>query len=197
MGHLTVREASLADASRILEIYAPYIRETTYTFEYEVPSLTEFEQRMKGIMKRYPYLVCEEQGRVIAYAYAGTYMSRAAYDWCADLSVYVAQEKRGGGAGTLLYRVLFAILKEMQIQNLYAVITGENQRSVQFHKGLGFETFAVYQNVGYKHGKWLNVCWMQKFLGEHEKSPERVVWAPELGRTRIQEIICSCIEECS
>lgn len=195
MNHFTVREASLADASHILEIYAPYVRETTFTFEYEVPSLSEFEKRMAGIMERFPYLVCEEDGRIIGYAYAGTYMSRAAYDWCADLSVYVDQEYRGRGAGTLLYRVLFAILKEMQIQNLYAVITGENQRSVQFHKGLGFETFAVYQNVGYKHGKWLDVLWMQMFLGEHALPPAKVIWAPELPSGRIEELIKQTLEE--
>lgn len=195
MGHLTVREASLADASRILEIYTPYILETTYTFEYEVPSLTEFEQRLARIMERFPWLVCEEEGRIVAYAYAGTYMSRAAYDWCADLSIYVEQQKRGQGISLLLYRALFAVLKEMHIQNLYAVITEENQESVRFHEKLGFEIFAVYSKVGYKHGKWLDVIWMQAFLGEHSLPPEPVIWAPELPEGKVREMIRQSIEE--
>lgn len=195
MSYFTVREASPEDASRILEIYAPYVRETTFTFEYEVPSLAEFEQRMAGIMERFPYLVCEDEGRVIAYAYAGTYMTRAAYDWCVDLSVYTDPEERGRGAGTMLYRALFSVLKEMHIQNLYAVITGENQQSVQFHRKLGFETFAVYSKVGYKHGKWLDVFWMQAFLGEHEQPPKKVVWAPDLPCGRVKELIRQALEE--
>ncbi len=194
MSQLYIREASLKDASRIWEIYAPYIRETTYTFEYEVPTLAEFEKRMAGIMERFPWLVCEEEGEIIGYAYADTYGVRAAYDWCVDLSVYVDMKKRGKGAGALLYRALFAVLKEMHFQNLYAVITGENTGSVEFHEKLGFETFAVYPKAGYKFGKWLDVIWMQLFLGEHENPPQSVIWAKDLERGRISEVVRDYME---
>lgn len=189
MSKLHIREASIKDASRILEIYAPYIRETTYSFEYKVPTLQEFEARMAGIMKRYPFLVCEEEGGIIGYAYADTYGIRAAYDWCADLSIYVDKNHRGKGIGARLYRKLFAILKEMHLQNLYAVITGENNVSVCFHEKLGFEIFAVYPKSGYKFGKWLDVIWMQICLGEHENPPKSVIWAPDLDPGQIETIL--------
>jgi len=195
MSRFSIREASLRDASRILEIYAPYITDTAITFEYEVPSLTEFEERMERIRKRFPYLVCEEDGLVIGYAYADTYMIRAAYDWCVDLSVYVDREKRNCGAGTLLYKALLALLKEMHIQNAYAVITGCNERSLDFHRKLGFETFAVFKNTGYKHGTWLDVTWMEYFLGEHEEKPKPVIWAPDLPALQRAQIIKQVTEE--
>jgi len=189
MSKLHIREASLEDASRILEIYAPYIRETTYSFEYEVPTLKEFEVRMEGIMKRYPFLVCEEHGIIVGYAYADTYGIRTAYDWCADASIYVDKEHRKKGIGAYLYRNLFEILKEMHVQNVYAVITGENMNSVAFHEKMGFETFAVYPKSGYKFGKWLDVIWMQIFLGEHENLPQNVVWAPDLPQGKVDEVL--------
>lgn len=171
MSALTVREASLDDASRILEIYAPYITDTVISFEYEIPDIDAFRERMRGIMRRFPYLVCEEDGRVIGYAYAGTYMTRPAYDWCAEVSIYVDRERRGCGAGKLLYKSLFGILKERGFQNLYAVITAENKESIAFHKSLGFEPFAVFEKVGYKQGRWLDVAWLQLFLGDHKENP--------------------------
>lgn len=176
MSELIIREASLKDASRILEIYKPYITDTTITFEYEVPSLSEFEARIQRIQERFPYLVCELDGEIVGYAYADTYMIRAAYDWCAELSVYVDRDRRGAGVGRALYEALFRLLKEMHIINLYAVITEENDKSVAFHKKLGFETFAVYKNSGYKHGKWLDVIWMELCLSEHKENPKPVVW---------------------
>ena len=189
MSKFYIREASLKDASRILEIYAPYIQETTYSFEYEVPTLPEFEKRMAGIMEKYPWLVCEEDGEIIGYAYADMYAVRKAYEWCADLSVYVDREHRGSGAGALLYKILIAVLKEMHFQNLYAVITGENMGSVAFHEKMGFETFAVYPKSGYKFGKWLDVIWMQLFINGHENPPREIQWISELPEGTVAEII--------
>lgn len=177
MNDLNIREASVRDALRLLEIYGPYVTDTVITFEYEVPSLEEFTSRICNIQKRYPYLVCEEAGRVIGYAYADTYMIRPAYDWCAEISIYVDKDCRGKGAGKALYKALFKKLKEMHILNLYAVITSENEKSIKFHKNLGFETFAVFEKAGYKQGRWLDVTWMQLFLDEHMVPPESVSWA--------------------
>lgn len=179
MSNLSIREVSRGDASRLLEIYRPYVTDTTITFEYEVPSLKEFTSRIEKIQKRYPYLVCEKEGRIIGYAYGDTYMIHPAYDWCAEVSIYVDREERGKGAGRKLYEALFEELRRMHVLNLYAVITSENEKSLEFHGKLGFETFAVFEKAGYKHGKWLDVTWMQKFLGEHKDCPERVIWAEE------------------
>lgn len=177
MNDLIIREASVRDALRLLEIYTPYVTDTVITFEYEVPSLEEFTSRICKIQKRYPYLVCEEAGRVIGYAYADTYMIRPAYDWCAEISIYVDRDCRGRGAGRALYEALLKKLKEMHILNLYAVITSENEPSLNFHNNLGFETFAVFEKAGYKQGRWLDVTWMQLFLGDHKVPPESVSWA--------------------
>jgi len=195
MRHFCIREASLRDAPRILEIYAPYITDTVITFEYEVPDLPEFTRRMEQIKRRFPYLVCEEEGEIVGYAYADTYMIRAAYDWCAELSIYVDREKRGLGAGTLLYKALLSLLKEMGIQNVYAVITGSNEKSLDFHRSLGFETFAVFRKSGYKHGSWLDVTWMESHLGTHEEPPGQVVWWPDFEALQRERLIKQVTEE--
>ena len=181
MNDLIIREASPSDASRLLAIYRPYVTDTTITFEYEVPSLNEFTSRMEKIRKRYPYLVCEEDGQIIGYAYADTYMIRPAYDWCAEVSIYVDREKRGMGVGKKPHESLFARLREMHVLNLYAVITSENEKSLAFHEKLGFQNFAVFEKAGYKQGRWLDVTWMQLFLGEHKEHPEKVIWAEEMN----------------
>lgn len=188
MNDLIIREACSEDASRLLAIYSPYVTDTVITFEYEIPSLEEFTSRIRKIQKRYPYLVCEEAGGIIGYAYADTYMIRPAYDWCAEISIYVDRECRGRGAGKALYEALFKRMRAMHVLNLYAVITSENGESLKFHEKLGFETFAVFKKAGYKQGRWLDVTWMQLFLGEHAIPPERVSWAEEEnGRKKMHE----------
>ena len=106
MQDITIRNASLADAPRILEIYAWYVEHTVITFEYDVPSLEEFEGRMRRTMQKYPYLVIERDGRVEGYAYAGPFKERAAYDWCCELSIYLAQDARKCGMGRRLYAAM-------------------------------------------------------------------------------------------
>ena len=90
---LTIRPASLSDAQAIQAIYAPYVEKTAITFEYEVPSIQEFEKRICKTLEKYPYLVAEENGQVLGYAYASTYYARTAYDWTTELSIYVAKER--------------------------------------------------------------------------------------------------------
>ena len=106
MSDITIRNATLADAPRILEIYAYYVEHTVITFEYDVPSLAEFEGRMRDIMKKYPYLVIERDGRIEGYAYAHAFVGRAAYDWAAELTIYLDHDARRGGLGRVLYEAL-------------------------------------------------------------------------------------------
>lgn len=106
MSDITIRNATLADAPRILEIYAYYVEHTVITFEYDVPSLAEFEGRMRDIMKKYPYLVIERDGRIEGYAYAHAFVGRAAYDWAAELTIYLDHDARRGGVGRVLYEAL-------------------------------------------------------------------------------------------
>ena len=122
MSDITIRNATLADAPRILEIYAYYVEHTVITFEYDVPSLAEFEGRMRDIMKKYPYLVIERDGRIEGYAYAHAFVGRAAYDWAAELTIYLDHDARRGGMGRVLYEALADRLKAMGVLNLYACI---------------------------------------------------------------------------
>ena len=122
MSDITIRNATLADAPRILEIYAYYVEHTVITFEYDVPSLAEFEGRMRAIMQKYPYLVIERDGRIEGYAYAHAFVGRAAYDWAAELTIYLDHDARRGGMGRVLYEALADRLKAMGVLNLYACI---------------------------------------------------------------------------
>ena len=145
MQDITIRNASLADAPRILEIYAWYVEHTVITFEYDVPSLEEFEGRMRRTMQKYPYLVIERDGRVEGYTYAGPFVGRAAYDWACELTIYLDHDARKHGMGRALYEALADRLQAMGILNLYACIgypQAEDEyltrNSARFHEHLGF-----------------------------------------------------------
>lgn len=122
MSTITVRDAKIEDAARILEIYAYYVEYTVISFEWDVPSLEEFENRMRDIMKKYPYLVIEQDGKIEGYAYAHAFVGRAAYDWSSELTIYLDPNARKGGLGRRLYEELADRLKKMGILNLYACI---------------------------------------------------------------------------
>ncbi|MBE8951644.1 MAG: GNAT family N-acetyltransferase, partial [Quinella sp. 1Q7] len=141
---LTIRKAELKDAEELLSIYAPYVEKTAVTFEYEVPSLEEFQNRMKGIMERYPYLVAEKEGRIIGYAYTCRFHPRDAYQWCAETAIYLEMDQRHHGAGRALYRRLEDISVLQGIRNLNACIAypeGEDPYldlgSPLFHEKMG------------------------------------------------------------
>ena len=159
-----LRIATEADVPAILNIYGPYVLTSTATFEYTVPSREEFGDRFRRITARFPWLVYEEEGVILGYAYASAPFTRAAYDWCAEPSVYLRPEARGRGIGRALYRALEAILKYQGFQLLYALVTGENTASLAFHSALGYETLAVFPDCGFKFGRWLALNWLQKRL---------------------------------
>ena len=181
--NITVRNAKLSDAPRILEIYTYYVENTVITFEYDVPSLEEFENRMRDIMKKYPYLVIERDGKIEGYAYAHAFVGRAAYDWSSELTIYLDPNARKGGLGRRLYEELADRLKKMGILNLYACIGyprgGDDEylstNSADFHAHLGFEKIGTFTACGYKFGRWYDMIWMEKMLGEHTESPASVI----------------------
>lgn len=154
-----IRRAERKDVPAILEIYAPYIRDTAITFEWDVPGLEEFEQRFERISARYPYLVWEEQGSVLGYAYADAAFERRAYAWDVDLSIYLAPGAQGRGIGARLYGCLEEILKRYGYHNLYALVVGENVRSTAFHERRGYERLGTLKDTGWKKGRWLDVHW--------------------------------------
>lgn len=179
---MVIRPAKAADAERLLEIYAYYVENTAITFEYDVPSLDEFRQRILNTMKKYPYLVIEQDGEIQGYAYAGPFVGRAAYDWSCELSIYICHDARKCGMGRKLYEALEQELKAMGILNLYACIgypVTEDEyltkNSAEFHAHLGFQKVGEFHRCGYKFGRWYDMIWMEKIIGEHldEQPPVR------------------------
>ncbi len=159
-----IRIATEKDVPEILEIYGPYIENTTFTFEYDIPCRKEFLQRFYTITAQYPWLVWEEEGRILGYAYASPPYSRAAYAWCAEPTVYLRPEARGRGIAKKLYTVLEWILEQQGYQVLYALVTGENRASVRFHEKQGYCIRAEFPDCGFKFDRWLSLFWMEKRL---------------------------------
>ena len=159
-----IRSATAGDVPQILGIYAPYIANTTITFEYDIPTQEEFCCRFEEITARFPWLVWEEGGQILGYAYASAPYTRAAYSWCAEPSVYLKPEARGRGLGRALYRALEEILLRQGYQVLYALVTGENRESLLFHEKMGYHVAAEFPDCGFKFGRWLGLIWMEKRL---------------------------------
>ena len=163
-----IRIATEADVAAILEIYRPYVENTTITFEYDVPTQEAFLERFRGITAQYPWLVWEEAGRILGYAYAAAPYARAAYAWCAEPSVYLRPEVRRRGIGSRLYAVLEALLLRQGYQVLYALVTSENEASLRFHESRGYRLRAQFPDCAYKLGKCLGVSWLEKRLNPVE-----------------------------
>ncbi len=162
-----IRFAVVADAERLLEIYAPYVRNTAVSFEYSVPSKKEFEGRIKETLKKYPYLVAELDGRIAGYAYASAFKEREAYNWSVETSIYIDSGLHGRGIGSSLYVALENCLKKQNVLNLNACIAYPNPDSIAFHEKHGYRTVGHFTKCGYKFGTWYDMIWMEKMLGEH------------------------------
>ena len=177
---LSVRPAVMADAAPLLAIYAPYVLNSAITFEYVVPSQEEFAARIQHTLKRYPYLVAENEGELLGYAYASAFKERAAYDWSVETSIYVRQDLHRGGIGKALYLALEEALKSQHIINVNACIAYPNPESIAFHEHLGYKTVAHFTQCGYKHGQWYDMVWMEKMLADHPANPKPVIAFSEL-----------------
>ena len=161
---MTIRDARRSDVPAMLAIYAPFVEHTAVSFEYDVPTEAEFARRLEEHQAAFPWLVCEENGRVMGYAYAGRAFERAAYGWNAEISCYLAPELRGRGVGRRLYARIEEILTRLGYYKLFAVVTSANAPSVAFHRALGFRDAACFRNVGYKQGGWYDVLWLEKTI---------------------------------
>ena len=163
-----IRLATKADIPAILHIYAPYVQNTAISFEYSVPTLEEFTDRFLDITTRFPWLVYEEQGKVLGYAYASLPFGRAAYRWVAASSIYLAPAAQGKGIGTKLYAALESVLAELGYRKTYAIITSDNPGSLRFHERNGFRFLCEFPECGVKFQKLYNVIWMEKNLNSRE-----------------------------
>jgi len=230
---IKLRLATPQDAEALLEIYAPYVKQTTISFKYDVPGAAEFAGRIEQTLQRYPYLLAYvsdeaactgdernenfkisaiaagagneilranearncasgaakqnsanlivsakqsgvnlKHGQILGYAYASVFKERAAYDWSAESSVYVSQNVRAFGIGRLLYEALQRALKAQNIVDMNACIAcGDdeylNDASVRFHERMGFRFVGKFERCAYKFGRWYDMAWMQKPIGEH------------------------------
>lgn len=168
---MTIRDARRSDVPAMLAIYAPFVEHTAVSFEYDVPTEAEFARRLEEHQAAFPWLVCEENGTVMGYAYAGRAFERAAYGWNAEISCYLAPELCGRGVGRRLYARIEEILTRLGYYKLFAVVTSANAPSVAFHRALGFRDAACFRNVGYKQGGWYDVLWLEKTLCDRPEPP--------------------------
>lgn len=171
---MIIREATLNDAKDLVNIYSYYVLYTAITFEYDVPTVEEFKERIKHTLQKYPYLVAEDNGRILGYAYASALKSRAAYQYCEETSIYIDKDAHKQGIGKALYAKLEKKLIEQGIQNMYACITYPEvedefltKNSVQFHEHLGYKEVGLFHACGYKFNRYYDVMWMEKNIGPH------------------------------
>ena len=165
-----IRFAAPDDAPALLAVYAQYI-DTSITFEYELPSLAEFRRRIEDFSHKYPYLVHETDGVVDGYAYAHRFAPRAAYQWSAELSVYLDGAARGRGLGRTLYEALMELLALQGVRTVYGLVTTPNEASDRLHRALGFTVAGVTHNVGYKAGRWRGVTYYEKAIAPYDDDP--------------------------
>ena len=178
---MKIEPVKIEDAEELLSIYAPYVRDTAISFEYEVPSLSEFQNRIRNISSILPYIKAIEAGEILGYAYADKFKSRKAYDWSVEVTVYVRKNSRRLGVGKALYQALEASLKRIGVLNMNACIAFPKEKDVHlskdsfcFHEKMGFQLVGTFHNSGYKFHTWYDMIWMEKMIGKHQKNQECV-----------------------
>ena len=180
--NILIKTVSPCDAEELLNIYAYYVENTAITFEYDVPSVSEFNERIVNTLKKYPYIAAVSDGEILGYAYTGAFKSRAAYDRSVETSIYVKNGSRGLGIGRMLYSRLEEISKSQNVLNMYACISYTEKEdeyltnaSPLFHKRHGYKTVGKFRKCGYKFGRWYDMIWMGKFIGRHTPVPKPFV----------------------
>jgi phosphinothricin acetyltransferase len=185
---IVIREVSLMDAPELVEVYRPYVEKTAITFEYEVPSVEEFTDRIKNISAKYPYLVVEQDGRIIGYAYTSAFHVRKAYEWSAEMSIYLSDRCKGLGLGRKLYEILEDISYKQGITNLYACIGAPEKEdeyltnnSINFHDHMGYKLIGRFTRCGYKFSRWYDMVWMEKIIAQHQTDAKDIIPYPMLN----------------
>lgn len=178
---MTVRRADpLRDADAVAAIYRPAVEASIASFEETPPTADEMAARMAATLRHAPWLVAEEGGRVVGYAYASRHRERAGYRWSVDISVYVDDASHGRGIGRRLYDELLLILRRQGFVNAYAGVALPNPASVALHASIGMRLVGVYERVGLKFGAWHDVAWYQLRLADPVGIPAEPIPLPEL-----------------
>ncbi|HEY2377461.1 MAG TPA: arsinothricin resistance N-acetyltransferase ArsN1 family B [Gemmatimonadaceae bacterium] len=166
-----IRLAQPADASRVAAIYRPAVTEQATSFELDPPDASEMSTRIARTLDRFPWLVEDEDGRVVGYAYGGPHRARAAYQWSVEVSAYVAEDRQRRGIARSLYEALFRVLVLQGYRNAYAGITLPNAASKGFHRSLGFTPVGIFRSVGFKLDRWHDVGWFERPLVPRDDTP--------------------------
>lgn len=176
---ITIRDAKIEDAGRLLEIYSYYVLRTAITFEVSVPSLEEFRSRIKEISEKYPYLVIEKDGKIEGYAYAHLFVGREAYRYSCETTIYLDRDCHKCGMGRMLYEALEDRLRDLGVISLYACIADPEEEdeyltsnSTDFHRHMGYKTVGTFRKCGRKFDRWYTMIWMEKLIGEHTEPPK-------------------------
>lgn len=189
MNAFRFRRVTEDDAAQLLDIYAPYVVDSVISFEYEVPSEEDFKQRIRSIAAEYPYFVCEMNGQIIGYAYAHRHMERAAYQWNAEISIYIRQGFTGKGLGKKMCQTLVELLRLQGIRNVFSCVTIPNERSVHLHQSMEFSTEGIFQQAGYKCGKWQTIAWFRKNIAPYTNEPASFLPISRIAPQLIDEIL--------
>ena len=186
---MKIRLANTEDTSKILSIYSQYI-DTSITFEYKLPTLEAFKNRIENIIEKYPYLVCEdENNQIIGYCYANKFLEREAYNWSCELSIYLDKNNINKGIGKKLCSIIIDILKYQGIKNIYSKVTVPNTKSEKLHYSLGFNLIGTYHNVGYKNNNWYNVGLFEKEIYKSLDKPKDIINIKEIPNEKLINII--------
>ncbi len=184
----TYRLATTDDAEALQAIYAPYV-DTSITFECTCPDVDEFRKRIEERICLYPYIVCEEDGVPVGYAYASRLFAREAYAWAVELSVYLSKDCRGRGLGRALYDRLLTLLEMQGVRSAHGKVTEPNEKSDKLHLAMGFRLVGVMDNVGFKLGRWRDVAHYEKLLGDFDHAPEPVTPIHQLDSEKVAAVL--------
>ncbi len=187
--------ATVADAPALREIYLPYVRTTAVTFELTDPSLEEFSERVRTTLERYPYIVAVDEGEIVGFAYAKAFRPRAAYLHSIETSIYMRMDYRGKGVGRRLYETLAKLLMLQNVYNMEACIAHCEPAdeyvpatSRLFHERLGFRLVGKFTKCAHKFGRWYDMIWMEKILGDHIANPDPFMPLPQVDQEKINEV---------
>ena len=175
-----IRLATPDDASAVHDIYAPIVRDTAISFEWEVPTVADMAGRITKVLADRPWLVLEEDGEILGYSYATTFRERRSYQWGTEVAIYVHENARGRGVGRKLYGALFEVLTKQNYCTVIAGATLPNPNTERLHLGIGFSEFGRYPAAGFKLGKWWDVVFWMKRLRELPADPTPIIHYSEI-----------------
>lgn len=190
----SIRLAQGSDAAALSEIYRPFVISddlsiSTVSFEYDAPDAEEFGKRIAAISQEFPYLVILEDGAPMGYAYAHPFIERAAYQWGAEVTIYLAPAGQGKGLGVALYEALEDLLRLQNVIHLYSCVTGSNEHSIGMHERMGYNIIGRFAKTGFKKGVWLDMVWMEKEIADFPEVPELRKSFSSIDNAALQKVL--------